>query len=231
MINNIDLSSDIFYFGMKALILLAGFSFFLFGFCLLLCGVATRAVNNRKEGEKLAWIFTIPEQLKVASGFFLMLMLASYLGMFFINNRPIPTDKWMVLAQAESTLIQLEVAHEVVKDRPNFNFDDANAWIKELRKHTDEKEIAYGSYYALAEKFNDLNVGKETIYRWFSDNPTQTIRKQVQESLENAKQGMQSQGQSVQQVNQDTSENPLPVNIDNDEVERMQKRLSEAGLN
>ena len=144
--------------------------------------------NNREAFLKLGYIF-IP---------FVFL----FLTFQWSAKTQVGADKWMQLAQAESTLLQLQATNDLEKKTLPFDRQSADNWIKSVREQTSKGSMSYAKFYELATQYNDLNVGLDDIKNWFKSNSTDSIRKElennVQAMIERNQSGMQQQPQQQQ---------------------------------
>lgn len=101
----------------------------------------------------------------------------------FASKTQVGADKWMLLAQAESTVLQLQVTNDLEKKTLPFDRQNADNWVKELREHTSTGKMSYAEFYALATQYNDLHVGLEDIRNWFKSNSTDSIRKELENNM------------------------------------------------
>lgn len=102
---------------------------------------------------------------------------------FKYGGKSIGSDKWVTLAQAESTIIQLKVSSDLQKKPLSFNREKSDAWIKELRERVASGDIDYIQFKKLVNDYNELYIGSDDIKSWFKTNSTESIREELKNNV------------------------------------------------
>ena len=132
--------------------------------------------------------------LCIKTSFILIPFILLFFSFDLAGRNQVGADKWMQLAQAESTLLQLQVTNDLEKKNLPFDRQAADNWIKNVREQTSKGSMNYRQFYSVANQYNDLYVGLDDIRNWFKSNSTDSIRKE----LENNMQAMVERNQQAQ---------------------------------
>lgn len=205
MVNYITVSGDwnfyLFLFLSNAVKLYAGTVFITFSVYVIYQKIA---LNNTKFRSLYILVFTP----------FLVLFALNVLG----NRVQVGADKWMKLAQAESTLLQLQTTNDLEKKPLSFDRQKADEWIKDMRNQTSKGSMSYNQFYELANDYNNLNVGLDDIKNWFKSNSTDSIRKELENNMQQMLQrnnGMGQPPQAQQQAEQLSAEDQAALEMEN----------------
>lgn len=117
--------------------------------------------------------------------FFAFLAITHY-SIYKMELQPVDGEEWAQLAQAESTLLQIEAAKiklaaDKTPNKPSLGVDPlaADAWIIALRNTITHGSISYKQYVALAKQYNALQVGIAPVQNYFATNTPEAIRKSM----------------------------------------------------
>lgn len=126
---------------------------------------------------------------------FIVVMVALIHGASIIKRIEVGADRVSKLAEAESTLHQIALSNKLAKT-PAVDPKLADQWILDMRKAVDTGVLSYGQFKELAERYNDLGVGQESVRRWFKDNTSESIKdallQQAEAQMNTAKPVVQS---------------------------------------
>lgn len=175
MINYIPITGDwnynlyIAFSALFFLLLILSFGLFVFGLL----------VTAKTKGNKLSFLEFVRSSLAAPWVFCLIITMGVYSAVVYYGLKEIGSDKWVTLAQAESTILQLQVSSELQKKPLPFDRQKSDDWIKELRDKVNSGKINYGQFKNLVEDYNALNIGSDDIKNWFKTNSSDSIRKEI----------------------------------------------------
>lgn len=180
MINFISVTGDWNYnlyliFGNLALLLLIISSVFLIITLLVIKSKGKISIGSFVESKhSLVFVFLI-------TAMFVTLVMS-----FSFSVKSIGADKWVLLAQAESTILQLQVSSEMQKKPLPFDRQKSEDWIKDLRDKSSSGSINYREFQNLVEDYNSLNIGSDDIKNWFKTNSPDAIKKELENNVNSA---------------------------------------------
>lgn len=180
MINFISITGDwnynlyIAFSALSFLLLFLVLGLFIFGLL-----VATKI-----KGKRLSFLEFVSSSLAAPWVFCLVISLGAYSATIYYGLKEIGSDKWVMLAQAESTILQLQVSSEIQKKPLPFDRQKSDDWIKELRDKVNSGKINYGQFKTLVQHYNALNIGSDDIKNWFKTNSSDSIRKEIMSNVE-----------------------------------------------
>ena len=142
--------------------------------------------------------------------FFITAMLATLVMSFSFSVKSIGADKWVLLAQAESTILQLQVSSEMQKKPLPFDRQKSEDWIKDLRDKSSSGSINYREFQNLVEDYNSLNIGSDDIKNWFKTNSPDSIKKELENNVNSA----------ISNAQQPTPQEPTVQSTETNDIEQ-----------
>lgn len=133
--------------------------------------------------------YLIQEKRALIALFFLWVVI--FLNDFNNYYSAASADKWMILAQGESTLLQMKTINDYQKKPLPYDRQQGDDWIKVMRSTIASGELSNGQYYSLAKQYNELNIGVDALKDWFKTNSTESIQKELEKTITQSAQQQQ----------------------------------------